>query len=125
MIILSFNYLVDIRSEDWLNLFRKHINGKLFTVYIYSATRWKLVLTNYTSSSSSNQLLFNNSRNKCGFKMNLILSNVGIDQNAEMIRTMLNRAAAFDTQLMMVHLFATSKRQGLKNRITKNTCQRD
>jgi hypothetical protein len=57
--------------------------------------------------------------------MNLILSNVGIDQNAEMIRSMPNIAAAFDTQLMMVHLFATSKRQGLRIRNTKRTCQRD
>jgi hypothetical protein len=32
IIILFWKYLVDIKSEDWLNLSWEHINGKLFAV---------------------------------------------------------------------------------------------
>jgi hypothetical protein len=30
--ILCWKYLVDIRTEAWLNLFHEYINGKLFAV---------------------------------------------------------------------------------------------
>ncbi len=33
IIILFWKYLVDIRSEPWLNLFWEYINGKLFAVF--------------------------------------------------------------------------------------------
>ncbi len=32
VIILFWKYLVDIKSEAWLNLFGKYINGKLFAM---------------------------------------------------------------------------------------------
>jgi len=32
IIILVWQYLVDIGSEAWLNIFREYINGKLFAV---------------------------------------------------------------------------------------------
>ncbi len=32
IIILFWKYVVDIRSEAWLNLFWEYINGKLFAV---------------------------------------------------------------------------------------------
>ncbi len=32
IIILFWNYAVDIRKEAWLNLFWEYINGKLFAV---------------------------------------------------------------------------------------------
>ncbi len=35
-IILFWKYLVNIRSEAWLNFFGKYINGKLFEVRISS-----------------------------------------------------------------------------------------
>jgi len=34
---LFWKYLVDLRSEAWLNLFWEYINGKLFAVYIDGA----------------------------------------------------------------------------------------
>jgi hypothetical protein len=34
IIILFWKYLVDFRSEAWLNLFWEYINGKLFTVWV-------------------------------------------------------------------------------------------
>jgi hypothetical protein len=34
IIILFWKYLVDIRSEAWLNLFWENINGKFFAVCI-------------------------------------------------------------------------------------------
>ncbi len=32
IIIVFWKYLVDIRSEAWLNLFWEYLNGKLFAV---------------------------------------------------------------------------------------------
>jgi hypothetical protein len=34
IIVLFWKYLVDIRSEAWLNLFWEYINGNLFVEYI-------------------------------------------------------------------------------------------
>jgi hypothetical protein len=47
IIILFWKYLVDIRSEVWLNLFWEYINGKLFAVQQKTKTgvwrTWKIL----------------------------------------------------------------------------------
>jgi hypothetical protein len=41
IIILFWKYLVDIRSESWLNLFWENINGKLFASFAKAKAKAK------------------------------------------------------------------------------------
>jgi hypothetical protein len=76
--ILFWKYIVDIRSDAWLNVFGEYINGKLFAVHVCEAkqntfTGIEVFHKNYNGFNKMYEKP--NTENKAYFYFAFILSN--------------------------------------------------